>query len=343
MSLVRQPARPLGRIPETFRADLDAAVTPEIEAQVTAFVERALRPTTRVIYLVGCGGSLFMFGTMRFILERSPIPTLALNADEFMLRRPSALGPDSIVIAASTNGGTAETARAVRFAREAGAPVLLVTKDPESVVAREAADLVPHRSVEAKQVLQGLVAYALLKAQGVADDYDEAVAVFRGCAEAFETAVRELDDQLREIAAAFVDEPCVYVLGSGPLEGAAQTFAACYLQEMQTKHAVASGSGEFLHGAFEVVDGDVPVIVLLGEDDTRPMGQRAIAFLERYNNRNHVIDAASLSLPGVPADLRAVVGSFVMASAVTARLAQHFEAFSGRPLTDRRYMWKVEY
>jgi fructoselysine-6-P-deglycase FrlB-like protein len=32
-----------------------------------------------------------------------------------------------------------------------------------------------------------------------------------------------------------------------------------------------------------------------------------------------------------------------MASAVTARLAQHFEAFSGRPLTDRRYMWKVEY
>lgn len=343
MSLVRQPVRPTEPIPDTLRGDVDVAVTPEIEAQVTAFVEKALKPTTRVIYLVGCGGSLFMFGAMRFILERSPIPAVALNADEFMLRRPSALGPDSIVIASSTNGSTAETARAVRFAREAGAPVLLVTKDPESVVAREAADIVLHRSVEAKQVLQGLIAYALLRAQGVAEDYDEAVAAFRGCSAAFETSVLELDDHLRDIAAACVDEPCVYVLGSGPLEGAAQTFAACYLQEMQTKHAVATGSGEFLHGAFEVVDGEVPVILLLGEDSTRPMGQRTLTFLERYNHRNHVIDGASLSLPGVPAELRATVGAFVMASAVTARLAQHFEAFSGRPLTDRRYMWKVEY
>ncbi|MFI6740393.1 SIS domain-containing protein [Nonomuraea sp. NPDC050451] len=328
---------------ETFRADLEQAVTPQIEAQVTAFVDKALRPTTRAIYLVGCGGSLFMFGAMRFLLERSPIPVVALNADEFVLRGPAALGPDSIVIAGSTNGGTAETGRAVRFAREAGAPVLLVTKDPESVVAKEAADIVLHRSVEAKQVLQGFIAYALLKAQGVADDYDEAVAVFRDCAEAFETSVHELDDRLRAIAAACVDEPCVYVLGAGPLEGAAQTFAACYLQEMQLKHAVATGSGEFLHGAFEVVDGHVPVIVLLGEDATRPMGERAIRFLERYNERNHVIDGATLTLPGVPKSQRATLGSFVMASAVTARLAQHFESYSGRPLTDRRYMWRVEY
>jgi fructoselysine-6-P-deglycase FrlB-like protein len=343
MSQVRQPLRPLGRIPENFRADLDQAVTPEIEAQVTGFVEKALRPTTRAIYLVGCGGSLFMFGAMRFLLERSPIPAIALNADEFLLRKPAALGPDSIVIAGSTNGGTAETARAVRFAREAGAPVLLVTKDPGSIVAKEAADVVLHRSVEAKQVLQGLIAYALLKAQGVAGDYDEAVSAFRDCSAAFETSVHELDDHLRDIAAACTDEACVYVLGSGPLEGAAQTFAACYLQEMQTKHAVATGSGEFLHGAFEVVDGDVPVIVLLGEDATRAMGQRAIRFLERYNTRNHVIDSAALSLPGVPARQRGTIGAFVMASCVTARLAQHFEAFSGRPLSERRYMWRVEY
>ncbi|NUW31630.1 SIS domain-containing protein [Nonomuraea sp. SMC257] len=343
MSQVRVPVRPLGAISETFRADLDAAVTPQIEAQVTAFVDKALSPATRVIYLVGCGGSLFMFGAMRFLLERSPIPVVALNADEFMLRRPAALGPGSVVIASSTNGGTPETARAVRFAREAGAPVLLVTKDPDSLVAKEAEDVVLHRSVEAKQVLQGLIAYALLRAQGVADDYDEALAVLRSCSEAFETSVRELDERLRDIAAACVDEPCVYVLGSGPLEGAAQTFAACYLQEMQTKHAVATGSGEFLHGAFEVVDGTVPVIVLLGEDATRPMGARAVSFLERYNQRNHVVDGASLSLPGVPARLRATVGSFVMASCVTARLAQHFEAFSGRPLSERRYMWRVEY
>ncbi|WP_161958463.1 SIS domain-containing protein [Ornithinimicrobium cavernae] len=339
----RQPVRPLGSLPERFREKIDAAATPELERQVTDFVDKALKPTTRAIYLVGCGGSLFMFGAMRYLLERSPIPYVALNADEFMHRNPAALGADSIVIASSTNGGTKETARAVRFARDAGAPVLLVTTDPESIVAQEADDIVLHEGVEAKQILQGLIAYVLLKAQDAADDYDDAIEAFRGAARAFETSVQELNDHLRDIAAACVDEPVVYVLGSGPIQGAAETFAACYLQEMQVKHAVATGSGEFLHGAFEVVDGNVPTILFLGDDATRPMGERTLRFLETYNHRNYVIDVAALSLPGVPDSYRGIIGAFVMASCVTARLAQHFEAFSGRALTDRRYMWRVEY
>lgn len=339
----RQPVRPLGSMPENFRENIDAAATSELETQIADFVDKALKPTTRAIYLVGCGGSLFMFGAMRYLLERSPTPYVALNADEFVHRNPAALGPDSIVIASSTNGGTAETARAVRFAREAGAPVLLITQDPESIVAREADDIVLHQGVEAKQILQGLIAYVLLEAQDAADDYDEALAVFRNCSEAFETAVHEMNDHLRDIAAECTDEAVVYVLGSGPIQGAAETFAACYLQEMQTKHAVATGSGEFLHGAFEVIDGDVPTILFVGDDATRPMGERALRFLETYNRRNYVIDTARLSLPGVPDKFRGIVGAFVMASCMTARLAQHFEAFSGRPLTDRRYMWRVEY
>lgn len=343
MSQTRQPVREVGALSETFRADIDRAASPEIEQQVVDFVAKALKPTTRVIYLVGCGGSLFTFGPMRFLLERSPIPYATLNADELILRRPASLGPDSLVIASSTNGGTAETARAITFARDAGAPVLLVTQDPTSLVAREASDLVLHQGVEAKQILLALIAFVILQAQGVADDYDRALAAFRGCSEAFEVAVRESDELVRSIAAACTDVSCVYVLGSGPLEGAAQTFAACYLQEMQNKHAVATGSGEFLHGAFEVVDGEVPVIVLLGEDATRPMGERALRFLERYNHRNYVIDAASLTLPGVPTEMRPLIGSFVISSCLIARLAQQFESYSGRPLTDRRYMWRVEY
>ena len=49
----------------------------------------------------------------------------------------------------------------------------------------------------------------------------------------------------------------IYVLGSGPLEGAAQTLAMCYLQEMQKLNATAISAGEFLHGPFEVITEDV--------------------------------------------------------------------------------------
>ena len=338
-----QADREMGTLSPTFRADIDRAASPEVEQQVAAFVERALTPTTKTVYLVGCGGSLFTFAPMRFLLERSPIPAATYNADEFILRRPANLGPDSIVIASSSNGATPETARAVEFARAAGAPVLVVTTDSKSVVAQAGTDIVLHRGVESKQLLLALIAFALLRAQDVAPDYDEVVAAFRSSSEAFEQSVHELDDQLRAIAADFTAEPVVYVLGSGPVEGAAQTFAACYLQEMQNKHAVASGSGEFLHGAFEVIDGNVPVLVLMGEDATRPMGERVNVFLNRYNKRNHVLDAASLTLPGVSASMRPMIGAFVLSSAIIARLAQHFEFFSGRTLTDRHYMWKVQY
>jgi fructoselysine-6-P-deglycase FrlB-like protein len=135
----------------------------------------------------------------------------------------------------------------------------------------------------------------------------------------------------------------IYVLGSGPLESAAQTLAVCYLQEMQWQHAVAVGSGEFLHGSFEVVTENLPVLVLLGEDATRPMGDRVRRFLDRYTTKAHYIDAAELSLDGVEQPMRPFIGSLVVGSALLGRLAEHFESWSGHSLKDRRYMWRVEY
>jgi fructoselysine-6-P-deglycase FrlB-like protein len=68
-----------------------------------------------------------------------------------------------------------------------------------------------------------------------------------------------------------------------------------------------------------------------------------LRFLETYNRRNYVLDTATLSLPGVDVAMRPLIGGFILSSCLIARLAQQFESFSGRPLTDRRYMWKVAY
>ena len=56
----------------------------------------------------------------------------------------------------------------------------------------------------------------------------------------------------------------------------------CYLQEMQTLNATAISAGEFLHGPLEVITEDVPVILLKGDDATRPMADRAERFLRQY-------------------------------------------------------------
>lgn len=340
------PGQGIVGMSDSVEADVAEVASGPARQVVEAFVHDSLRPSTKAIYLIGCGGSLFMFGAMSQILEKSPVPCITINADELMAARPAALGPDSIVIASSTFGGTAETARAIEFAQAAGAPTLLITQRADSVCGRAATTTALHTGVEAKQVLLALTALALLRATEAMtqSDYGQTVQVLADSGAAFRQSVDERDTALAEIARACSDQTCVHVLGAGGLEGAAQTLAACYFMEMQQQHSVAMGAGEFLHGPFEMATGSLPVIVLENEDATSTMTDRVLAFLHRYNAAGtHVVSVKALSLPGVPTAHRALVGSLVLSSSSLARLAQHLERTSGRPLRDRSYMWKVDY
>jgi fructoselysine-6-P-deglycase FrlB-like protein len=116
----------------------------------------------------------------------------------------------------------------------------------------------------------------------------------------------------------------------------------CYLQEMLWKHAASFDAAEFLHGAMEVVTEDTAVIQYLGEETTRPIDERARAFLERFTRRAFFVDSRQLTLPGVEPAMRPFASHFAL-DAVMSRLAQHFEAATGHDLRNRRYMFKVEY
>jgi fructoselysine-6-P-deglycase FrlB-like protein len=116
----------------------------------------------------------------------------------------------------------------------------------------------------------------------------------------------------------------------------------CYLQEMQWKDAASYDAAEFLHGAMEVVTDDTAVVQFLGEEATRPIDERAKAFLERYTRNAHYIDARDLTLTGIAPAQRPYVSHMAL-SAVMSRLAEHFEAATGHDLHIRRYMFRVEY
>jgi fructoselysine-6-P-deglycase FrlB-like protein len=338
------PAPPLlPALPDHFVARIEAAVDagPALDAYVAG-----LDPVRFAnLFLVGCGGSLFSFAPLRCLLDRSGLPVLAFNSAELVLRRPALLGPGSLVIVSSTHGATRETAEAARAARAAGASVIGVTQDPESMVAAACDHVLLHQGVEAKQVVLAQLGWSLLRARRAVsgEQFGQAMTALRQSPQAFAEAHYEWDGQLAELARQLHDEPVIYVLGSGPLEGAAQTLAMCYLQEMQKLNAAAMSAGEFLHGPFEVITGEVPVIVLKGDDVTRPMAERAERFLRRYTGKLWVLDAAELTMSSVDESARPPIGDLVLGSTVLNRIAEHFAARTGRPLADRRYMWKVDY
>jgi fructoselysine-6-P-deglycase FrlB-like protein len=305
---------------------------------IASVVSGVVSAGLRNVYLVGAGGSIICSYPAHYLLQRkAAFPAFQLQSDELNCSTPALMGKGSLVVLASYTGTTKETVAAAKTAKATGATVIAAAKAGSPLA--EAVDA----SFSGKSDLfELLVAYALLEATGADLDATALSSALEALPDAVRHAVEQADDRLADIALQFKDEPITYVLGSGPSYGWAYGFAMCFLQEMQWKHAVAFNSGEFFQGAFEMVDDDTAVLLWLGEDASRPMGERAKAFLDTYCKKARYVDAAELELPGVPAALRPDLSPIVVA-ALANRLAQHYEAVRGHDLETRRYMFKVDY
>lgn len=327
-----------------FRPITEAAVA---QRDRIGHVAQAAAKGMSNLFLVGCGGSLNDFSAVSYRCDRSAkIPTFCLNSEEFNRRRPALLGSDSVVLVASHNGTTAETIEAARWARAAGARVIGFTKDETTKLAAECDEVFTYNSdrtiLAPKQVLIGMMVTALLKEAGSELDFATIDQAYCAVPVAFEQTIQEAEDNLHEIAKAFAFAPFTYVLSAGPNQGAGYGFAMCYLMEMQWKHAAWFNANEFLHGAFEVIQPDTPVLLFKGEDDTRKVIDRVEAFLNKNTKRCRVIDSKDYSLPGVPASMRGEISPLLLAT-LSKRLAEHYQAVTGHALTDRRYMFKTTY
>jgi len=339
---------PLKPLPTEHRAGLDIALGQR--ADIEAFAARIVAAGLRNVFMTGSGGGLITFGPLHYQLERraSRFSVLALSANELIYRDPAALGPGSLVLVASNTGTTPEVVAAARFAKERGAIVASFTRHADSPLALASDASYTYgddRGVgDPKHVAAALLGLALLRETGDISAVERAAhgRALEALPDALLAACSQTESLNAAIAEALRDEPIIYILGSGPNHATAYCLAMCYLQEMQWKHAASFDAAEFLHGAMEVVTDEVPVILFLGEESTRPIDERAKAFLEKYTRKAHFIDAREISLPGVEPAMRPYVSAFVL-SAVMSRLAQHFEAATGHDLEIRRYMFKVAY
>ena len=327
-----------------FRRITEAAVA---QRDRIGQVARQASNGMRNLFLVGCGGSYNDFSAVAYLADRAAeFPTFIFNSEEFNRRRPALLGSNSVVLVASHNGTTGETIEAARWARTAGARVIGFTKNETTKLAAECDEVFTYNSdrtiLAPKQVLIGLMVTALLKEAGSELDFATIDQAYSAVPVAFERAIEEAEANLHEIAKAFGFAPFTYVLSAGPNQGAGYGFAMCYLMEMQWKHAAWFNGNEFLHGAFEVVQPDTPVLLFKGEDDTRAVINRVEAFLKKNTRRCRVVDSKDYSLPGVPASMRGEISPLLLAT-LSKRLAEHYQAVTGHALTDRRYMFKTTY
>ncbi|MHB0927376.1 MAG: SIS domain-containing protein [Candidatus Nanopelagicales bacterium] len=339
-------AKPTENVSTKVRAVFEQKTA--IDAWVAGVAARPMGITN--IYLVGCGGSLFNFSPLQYFLDtQAGVPVFQINAAELTSRQPSQLAAGSLVIASSTRGNTPETAAAATFAAKRGAAVVCVTQDADSIVAQAANEapnglLVLHEGAEAKAVAQALLGFAIATATGSTESFEGELMALRQFPEVIASALQESEEIFERLGREQAQNKSgIWVVGAGAQTGAASTLAMCYLQEMQWLTAAAFDAGDYLHGAMEVVTEGTPVVIFVDETSARPLAERVERFVAKWSGNGYVVDTARLSLAGISTQARPFITSWLFHAAFTGRIAQHFEANTGQPLTTRRYMWKVEY
>jgi fructoselysine-6-P-deglycase FrlB-like protein len=329
---------PVAQIPEDVVSSQELALQlwPDIDDHISG-----LQREIREVFLVGAGGSFLAMVPAQYVLDLySSVPVQRFNSDEFYYRAPARVSEHSLVVVLSGTGNTPETIRSGQWAQEQGAAVVAVTLNAHGPLAQALPTSFVATTGQGSQIILQLIAMGILKRQGF--DITLMHSALSATPKALFDALVNFEPEASKIAAALKDVPVTNVLASGPLQGAAETFTMCYLQEMQWMHAATINADEFFQGPFEVIDKDTKTLVFLGEDNTRPMGERVRKFLETYSGETFYIDAAHFGLPGLTEHERSFALPLVF-HALVARLAAHYASARGYTLEGRRYMWQVSY
>jgi fructoselysine-6-P-deglycase FrlB-like protein len=310
-------------------------------------IAAASRAGVENVFLVGCGGSLAIMLSGKYILEvNSRLPFYVYNSAEFVSLQPKALGAKSLVIVASSSGTTPETIEAARFAKVRGATTVGISRKADAPLTKEVDFLLSAEATtgiaDCKLIMLYCLLFHLVKTTDRFARFDDVMRAL----DVLPDALCEVRNRAEQPAAQFAEdyqrETIFYTLGSGACWGQAYSYAVCILEEMQWLTAQPIHAGEYFHGPFEVVDANANLLLFRGEDLSRPLADRAVRFSEKMTKRMLVIDTKDYALPGVPDDLRGYFSPLVLL-AVLDRFSQQLAAKRGHPLTVRRYMGRMPY
>lgn len=291
------------------------------------------------VYFVGCGGSRAIMEPAKWLMDRfSPLPADRYSGWEFVCRAPRRLTERSAVVLASHSGTTEEILRGLEVARERGARTAGFSL-PDTPLARQVDASFVYQSPAAnlsKLILTYLVTANLIRRTGPADEGERLLAAIAKLPDLVHSIKEAAEARSRELAAKYKDRKGFYVVGTGPLAGLAYQFQICTLMEMLWMHAASINAAEFRHGPFEIVDKGLPMIFLLGADESRPIAERALAFAQRHGADTIVFDLRDF--PEVDPDLAPFAIHIPL-----QWFAWYLSKERNHPLATRRYMGKVPY
>lgn len=316
----------------------------EFDQAIDAVMEKGLKN----VFFVGTGGAAILMFPAAFILKNhSTLPFFTEISSELMLMDHQHLNEHSLVILPSLSGTTKETVEAAAFCKEKGAVTLSLVGHANTPLA----NLTDYTfvnfaeddtSCESFYIQSYLLAFRLMYKRNEFPQYYQFVEEMKRLPSALLT-VKEATEQ-RASAFAEKHKDTSYHILSGTGIDWAQTYyyGMCILEEMQWIKTRPVHASDFFHGTLELVEEDTSMILLKGEDASRPLTERVQRFAEHYTKELTVFDTKDYELEGISEELRHLISPIVLAT-LLERVSCHLEAQRNHPLTTRRYYKKVPF
>lgn len=307
-----------------------------------AIVDEVCRQGYSNIFLVGIGGTLFYAGQILHTIRQlgCTLPIYVENAADLLFEGNANLNKDSVIVIASLSGNTIEVEQFIDQAHEMGCRVLGYVEKLGTPLAEKSDWLV--NTVGGEYYWWYTVALRFMKNAGQFEDYDALMEQMKTLPDNVVQIYKDADAQMEDYAANYCDEPITYLIASGNLEDWAMCYGTCIMEEMQWMKTRPVSGANFFHGTLEVVDRDIPVMVIKGEDKTRPQMDRVENFVRRISRKVTVFDTRDFDLIGIDERFRGILSPIVMRSAFM-RLNVHLEEARKHPIDIRRYYKALDY
>lgn len=257
-----------GRLVDVTRP-IELIADPEKHASFTEMLNNVER-----LVVIGCGTSLNAGMVGKYFMEEvARVPADVEAAGEYRYRDPI-IPKNTLLIAISQSGETADTLEAVRQVSKLGAKVLTITNRDDSTLARESDWVLPVRagvevsvcatkSFTAQLVVLYLIGLALAETRGVVDA--DTLQLYKE--ELMRTpALLEMalanPEPVQEAAKQYSDATNMLFIARGINNPVAQE-GALKLKEISYIHAEGYSGSELKHGPIAMLDSSLPVVSVL--------------------------------------------------------------------------------
>jgi glucosamine--fructose-6-phosphate aminotransferase (isomerizing) len=246
-------------------------------AELEQMKQAGLLDKVQRIVIVACGTSYHAGLIAKYVIERwSRIPVETITAAEFRYCNPI-VGPDTLCIAVTQSGETADTLVGIRQAREQGAPVIAITNVVASAITRLSDAVLylqagPEIGVVATKTfitsVTVLYMLGLYLAQHRGRMGSEEAGMVLEALEQIPNQIQHIldsatrpDDVIKPLAKQLSHCSSMMFIGRGvgfptALEGALK------LKEISYIHAEGLPAGELKHGSIALLDPDTPLIAI---------------------------------------------------------------------------------